>query len=81
MRRGTRLVAAFREGLATRITCTTAQDVTLWPLRIERPDYLPDRGALHAAGLAAGPGREAEAGLRITLAREGVGALSDLAFD
>lgn len=80
VRRGTRLVAAFREGLATRAVYTTAQDVTLWPLRVERAEYLADRGALHAAGLPP-RAREAEAGLRLTLAREGPGALAELSLD
>lgn len=78
VKRGTRLVAAWREGLATRLTCTTAQDVALWPVRIEKAEVLPDRSALAAAGLGA-PG--AEAAVRITMSREGAGALAELALD
>ncbi|EYD76443.1 Protein ImpG/VasA [Rubellimicrobium mesophilum DSM 19309] len=80
VRRGTRLVSAFREELATRAIYTTAQDVALWPIRLDRAEYLPDRGALHAAGLQ-GNALAAEAGVRLTLAREGPGALSELALD
>ena len=74
----TPLVAAFREGLATRMTFTTAQAVPLWPVRVERADYLPDRAALAAAGL--GP-PEAAAALRLTVARDGPGALAELSLD
>ena len=77
--RGTRLVAAYRDGLATRATYTTAQDVTLWPVRLETVDYLQDRGALNAAGIGQGGG--AEAGLRLVLAREGAGSLAELSLD
>lgn len=78
--RGTRLVAAFRESLATRAVYSTAQDVALWPIRLERAEYLPDRGALHAAGVPS-RSREAEAGLRLVLARDGPGALAELSLD
>ena len=82
--RGTRLVAAYRDGLATRAVYTTAQEVALWPVRLEAVDYLQDRGALNAAGLAqsgvAQTGR-VEAGLRLVLAREGAGALAELSLD
>ncbi len=77
--RGTKLVAAYRDGLATRATYTTAQDVVLWPVRLEAVEYLQDRGALNAAGLA--QGGAAEAGLRLVLAREGAGSLAELALD
>jgi len=77
--RGTRLVAAYRDGLATRATFTTAQDVQLWPVRLEAVDYLQDRGALNAAGV--GQGGRAEAGLRIVLSREGAGSLAELSLD
>lgn len=77
--RGTKLVAAYRDGLATRATYTTAQDVTLWPVRLEALDYLQDRGALNAAGIA--QGGTAESGLRLVLARDGAGSLADLSLD
>lgn len=77
--RGTRLVAAYRDGLATRAVYTTAQDVMLWPVRLEAVEYLQDRGALNAAGLT--QTGSAEAGLRLVLAREGAGALADLSLD
>ncbi len=77
--RGTRMVSAFREGLATRATYTTAQDVTLWPVTLDTVEYLQDRGALKAAGIP--QGASAEAGLRITLSRSGPDPLSDLSLD
>jgi type VI secretion system protein ImpG len=76
--RGTRSVAAYREGISTRATYTTAQDVTLWPVTLEKVDYLQDRGAMNAAGLDR-PG--AEAAIRFTLARVGPGSLADLSLD
>ncbi|ABN78225.1 type VI secretion system baseplate subunit TssF [Cereibacter sphaeroides] len=79
--RGTRLVAAFREGLATRATYTTAQDVTLWPVALEAAGYLPDRGALKAAGLSEAMAGSAEAAIHLALARAGPGTLSELSLD
>ncbi|MEZ5796356.1 MAG: type VI secretion system baseplate subunit TssF [Paracoccaceae bacterium] len=81
VKRGTRLVAALREGLSTRAIYSTAQDVVLWPVAIEAVDYLQDRGALSAAGLPDHQARGAEAGLRLVLRRQGAGALADLSLD
>jgi type VI secretion system protein ImpG len=79
--RGARMIAAFREGLATRATYTTAQDLTLWPVAIEKADYLPDRGALAAAGVPEADLAKAEAGIRLTIGRAGPGNLADLSLD
>jgi type VI secretion system protein ImpG len=79
--KGARMIAAFREGISTRATYTTAQDVTLWPITLDAVTYLPDRGALRAAGLGEGVAGAAEAGLRITLRRVGAGSLSELSLD
>lgn len=81
VKRGTRLVAALREGVSSRVTYTTAQDVTLWPLAIEAVDYLQDRGALSAAGVPDRLMQGAEAGLRFVFRRVGAGPLSDLSLD
>jgi len=81
VRRGTRLLAGLREGLSTRATYTTAQDVTLWPVRIASADYLQDRGALKAAGLGDREMQGAEAGLRLLLASSGPMPLGQLALD
>ncbi|MBN8632075.1 MAG: type VI secretion system baseplate subunit TssF [Rhodobacterales bacterium] len=78
VRRGTRSVAAYREGIATRATYTTAQDVTLWPVALDKVEYLQDRGALNAAGLDR---PEAEAALRFTFSRVGPGSLAELSLD
>lgn len=81
VRRGARLISAFREGLTTRATYTTAQDVALWPLAIDRADHLQDRGALAAAGVPESQLATADAGLCVTLRRAGPGPLSDLSLD
>lgn len=76
--RGTRSIAAYREGISTRATYTTAQDVTLWPIALEKVDYLQDKGAMNAAGLDR---TDAEAAIRFTLTRVGPGSLSELSLD
>ncbi|HEX9857921.1 MAG TPA: type VI secretion system baseplate subunit TssF, partial [Paracoccaceae bacterium] len=81
VRRGTRLISAFREGLSTRATYSTAQDVTLWPVAIDAVEYLPDRGALNAGGLSEAEAAGAEAALRIVLRRAGPGGLAELSLD
>ena len=78
VQRGTRAVAAYREGINTRATYTTSQDVTLWPIALEKVDYLQDKGAMNAAGLDRS---EAEAAIRFTLARVGPGSLAELSLD
>ncbi|MBB1490591.1 MULTISPECIES: type VI secretion system baseplate subunit TssF [unclassified Paracoccus (in: a-proteobacteria)] len=78
--RGSRLCAVMREGLTTRATYTTAQDVTLWPIALEAAEYLPDRGALAAAGLGV-PASRAEAAIRLILRGAGPTSLSALTLD
>lgn len=78
VQRGTRSVAAYREGILTRATYTTAQDVTLWPIALDRVEYLQDRGAINAAGL---DHPEAEAAVRFSLSRIGPGSLAELSLD
>ncbi len=78
VKRGTRFVAAYREGISTRSTYTSAQDVTLWPIALDRVEYLQDRGALNAAGLDR---PDAEAAIRLTLSRVGPGSLAELSLD
>jgi type VI secretion system protein ImpG len=78
VQRGTRCVAAYREGIATRATYTTTQDMTLWPVALEKVDYLQDKGAMNAAGLDRA---EAEAAIRFTLSRVGPGSLAELSLD
>lgn len=79
--RGTRLVTGLREGISTRATYSTVQDVTLWPIKISSVEYLQDRGAIAAAGAADLGQRKGESGLRLVIEREGPGALSELALD
>ncbi len=78
VKRGTRLVSGLKPGLTTRSIFTTAQDVTLWPLKVASVSYVQDRSALSAAGIAA---RGAEAALRIGLQRSGKGRLAELQLD
>ena len=81
VRRGTRLISSLREGLRTRCTYTTAQVVHLWPLQLVSVDYLQDKGALAQAGLSERATRDASAGLRLTIRRDGAGPLSELMLD
>jgi type VI secretion system protein ImpG len=79
--RGTRMVSSLQPGLPTRLTFTTVQDVTLWPVEIASVGYFQDRSALATAGMTPPAGVTAEAAFRITLTRTGKGKLSDLALD
>lgn len=86
--RQTRLIADPQDGIQTRATYTTAQDVTLWPIRIASAAHLAGRSTLEAAGLSADHIGEAEAALRIEIAPTGADPLSaysldslDIAFD
>lgn len=81
VRRGTRLVSALREGTRTRCTYTTAQAVRMWPLRLTGADYLQDKGALMQAGISEAAARNANAGLRLKIARRGAGPFSELSLD
>ena len=81
MKRGTRLTSGLREGQQTRCTYTTAQDVHMWPVAIERVEYIQDKGALSQAGVNANAARDAAAGIRITLRRDGAGQLDELSLD
>ncbi len=78
VQRGTRSVAAYREGVTTRATYTSAQDVMLWPVAMDKVEYLQDKGAMNAAGLDR---PEAEAAIRLTLSRVGPGSLAELSLD
>ncbi|MEQ6250639.1 type VI secretion system baseplate subunit TssF [Sulfitobacter sp. HNIBRBA3233] len=81
MKRGTRLMSGLREGQQTRCTYTTAQSTQLWPVAIHEVEYLQDRGALSQAGVNSTAARDAAAGIRITIKREGAGQLSELSLD
>ena len=80
VQRGARMVSAFRDGLTTRATYTTCQDVTLWPVAIDKAEYLQDRGALAAAGVPESRMSQIAAGLRMTVQRVGAGPMSDLSL-
>ena len=78
VQRGTRFVAAYREGISTRATYTSTQEVALWPIALDKAEYLQDRGAMNAAGLDR---PEAEAAIRLSLSRVGPGSLAELSLD
>ena len=79
--KGARLVSGLREGLSTRSTFTTAQDVHLWPVELTSAEYLQDTGALRVAGLSDRDISGAVAGIRLTLQATGTGNLSELTLD
>ncbi|MEM9319498.1 MAG: type VI secretion system baseplate subunit TssF [Pseudomonadota bacterium] len=79
--RGTRLMAGLRDGLSTRAVYTTAQDVPLWPVQVAAANYLPDRGALNAAGIPDNSVAGAEAGISISLSRNDGGSMAELSLD
>lgn len=81
MKRGTRLMSGLREGQQTRCTYTTAQSVHLWPIAISEVEYLQDKGALSQAGINDATGRDAAAGIRIALKRDGAGKLDELSLN
>lgn len=81
MKRGTRLMSGLREGQQTRCTYTSAQSVHLWPIEISEVEYLQDKGALSQAGINDTTGRDAAAGIRIILKRDGAGALEELSLN
>ena len=81
VRRGTRLVSGLQAGLSTRSTFTTAQDVTLWPLKISAVRHYQDRSALRMAGLSSIGGVAGEAALSLTLECVGQLELSQLQID
>lgn len=81
VKRGTRIIAGLREGLQTRSTFTTAQDVRLWPVQVVEAEYLQDQGTLNQAGVPERHLREAQAGLRLVIKRDGAGPLSELSLD
>ncbi|WP_415182310.1 type VI secretion system baseplate subunit TssF [Phaeovulum sp.] len=81
MARGTRLMSGLREGQQTRCTYTNAQAVHLWPIAVAGVEYLQDKGALAQAGIGPGIAREAAAGIKITLRRDGAGQLDELSLD
>ena len=79
--KGTRMVAGLREGLSTRAVYTTAQAVDLWPIKIADVGFLPDRGALSAAGADDQILQKAECGLRLVIERTMPVPFNELSLD
>lgn len=78
---GTRLISGLRDGLSTRCTFTTSQDVQLLPIRVASVDFIQDKGAIKAAGLSSEQTKGAESGLKIVIERTGPDSLSELSFE
>lgn len=79
--KGTRLISGLTDGLSTRATYCTAQDVDLWPVRLANVEYLQGAGQLKSAGLADDDIRDAAAALRFTLDAQQSAVLGELSLD
>lgn len=79
--RHSKLVADPQEGLRTRATYSTCQDVTLWPIRVQSVEQLSGESRLESAGLSSSVTRGAAAALRIEIVPTGVDPLSAYALD
>lgn len=80
--RGTRMISGLRDGLTTRATYSTAQDVDLWPIKIAKATYLQDIGALRAAGLGEGlQGAQHAAGILLEIRAATTEPLSQITLD
>ena len=77
--RGAKLHAAMRRGDATACQFTTASDVELWPIAIEKADYLPTPNAVSSAGIQSRNG--AQAAIRLRLEAKGGFNFADLPID
>ena len=63
--KGTQLTAEVPQSGRATVVYKTGHDVTLWPLKITKAEYLPSRASI--AAYAQGGGFKAEAGLKLTL--------------
>lgn len=77
--RGTALRGRMGKGDQTPCEYRTAQDVTLWPIELDRADYLPTRAAVSALGVSGLAG--VKAGLRLRLKTAGDIPVSRLGLD
>ncbi|MEA3640534.1 MAG: type VI secretion system baseplate subunit TssF [Lamprobacter sp.] len=76
---GTQLRSVLRKGETTPCTYTTGHDLTLWPLQVERAEYIGSASLLPEVTV---PGQGApRAGVRLRLSMAGHGKISDLALD
>ncbi|MBK1705558.1 type VI secretion system baseplate subunit TssF [Halochromatium glycolicum] len=77
--RGTPLRSALRKGETTPCTYVTGHDITLWPIRIERAEYIGSASLLPEISV---PGQSPpRAGVRLRLSVTGHAKISDLALD
>ncbi len=76
---GTQLRSVLRKGETTPCTYVTGHDLTLWPLHVERAEYIGSASLLPEVSV---PGQAApRAGVRLRLSMTGHGKISDLALD
>jgi type VI secretion system protein ImpG len=77
--RGTHLRSVLRKGETTPCTYVTGHDLTLWPLKVERAEYIGSASLLPEVDI---PGQPAlRAGVRLRLSMQGSGKISDLALN
>lgn len=77
--RGTPLRSLLRKGETTACTYVTGHELTLWPVRVERAEYIGSASMLPEIVVPGQP--SPRAGVRLRLAIAGNGKLSDLALD
>lgn len=76
LNRGTALRSGLGTDMQTSCEYRTAQNVTLYPLKISKAEYLGNRAAL--ANLGVKPGRDVAAGVRIEVKTQGGVALNEI---
>ncbi len=79
LERGTKLRSGLSADMQTSCEYTIAQDVTLYPIRVERAEYLGNRASLARLGIK--PQRSVVAGVRIEFTTLGGATLGDLDLD
>ncbi|HRH29983.1 MAG TPA: type VI secretion system baseplate subunit TssF [Aquabacterium sp.] len=79
--RGTRLTGQLGKGDQTACEFVTAQDVRLWPLKVDSAEYFSYAADLSVSSLKLPPGRKVKGGIRITLSCPPELSLSQIALD
>lgn len=77
--RGTRLRSALRKGETTPCTYVTGHDLTLWPIQVERAEYISSASLLPEVTVPGQP--PARAGIRLRLSVPEAATLSELALN
>jgi len=79
--RGTRLTGQLGKGDQTACEFVTAQDVRLWPLKVDSAEYFSYAADLSVSSLKLPAGRKVKGGIRITLSCPPELSLSQIALD